>query len=178
MVGAACIAPLASGGLVHVIIDTPRGSCNKYKLDEASGLFKLSRILPDGLHFPCDFGFIPATAGEDGDALDVALVSEFPSFAGCLMTARLLGVIRALQTEKGKTIRNDRLVAVPVTPANRPKQRDLRDVPRAWLDALEHFFIAYNQAQGRALRVQSRGGARAAQQALHSGIVMRGAIPR
>src|SRR5689334_25214782 len=90
--------------LVNVIIDTPRGSRNKFKFDEKLGCFKLARILPAGFAFPYDFGSIPQTRAEDGDALDVMVLGEEPSFAGCLITVRLIGVISGRQTEKGKTI--------------------------------------------------------------------------
>ena len=160
----------ASGGLIHVIVDTPRDSRNKYKFDEATGLFKLSRILPQGLHFPCDFGFIPQTRGEDGDALDVALYTDSSSFVGCLMTVRLLGVINAQQTESGRNIRNDRLLAIPVTPVNKPKQRQLHDLPKLWLKDLEQFFIAYNAAHGRIFKPLSRRGSIAAMHALRAGV--------
>jgi inorganic pyrophosphatase len=167
---ATLIAPQAAYGLVHVIIDTPFGSCQKYKFDDNAGLFKLSRILPRGMRFPCDFGFIPETLGEDGDALDVAVLNDAASFTGCLMTVRLLGLIRATQTEKHHRIRNDRLIAVPVTPVNRPLQRDIRDVQEERLIALEQFFVSYNTAQGRPFRLRGRQGAAAARRALERGI--------
>ena len=164
------IPPLAPGGLIHVIIDTPRGSRSKYKFDKVSGLFTLSRILPPGLQFPCDFGFIPGTIGEDGDALDVALISEESSIVGCLITVRLLGLLRAHQIDQGKNVRNDRFVAVPATAVNVPKQRDLRDVAGMQLDALENFFVVYNQLQGRKFVPERREGAQAARRALHQGM--------
>lgn len=164
------IPPLASGGLIHVIIDTPRGSRSKYKFDKASGMFKLSRILPPGLQFPCDFGFIPGTVGEDGDALDVALVSEESSIVGCLMTVRLLGLLRARQIDNGRSVRNDRFLAVPATPVNVPRQKDLRDVARVQLDAMENFFVVYNQLQGRRFVPERREGAQAARRALQQGM--------
>ncbi|HXC37342.1 MAG TPA: inorganic diphosphatase [Burkholderiales bacterium] len=151
-------------GLAHVIIDTPRGSRNKFKYDEELGCFRLSRILPAGLAFPCDFGSIPKTRAEDGDALDVLVLAEAPSFPGCLITVRLIGAITARQSEKGKTVRNDRLIGVPQTPANPARYRDLREVHRDTLDEIEQFFVAYNAAQGRRFVPAGRvGHARAAQ---------------
>ena len=72
----------AESGLVNIIIDTPKGSRNKFKYDEKTQCFRLSRILPAGASFPYDFGSIPMTCAEDGDALDVLVISEVPSFAG------------------------------------------------------------------------------------------------
>src|ERR1043166_4601889 len=97
-------------GLVRVVVDTPKGSRNKYKYDETLGLYRLSEVLPLGSAFPYDFGFIPSTRAEDGDPLDVLLLGEEAPFPGCLVTVRLVGVIQAEQTDHGKTFRNDRLI--------------------------------------------------------------------
>ena len=162
------IGAFATRELVNVIIDTPEGSRNKYKWDARSGLFKLSRILPEGLHFPCDFGFIPGTRGADGDAVDVAVLGHGTSFVGCLMAVRLLGIINAVQSEKGRRIRNDRLIGVAVTPVNRPRARRLTDLDKQFLTALEQFFTAYNHAQGRPFTILGRQGRRAALRAVHT----------
>jgi inorganic pyrophosphatase len=149
-------------GLLHVVVDTPRGSRNKYKIDEASGCYKLSRVLPAGHYFPFDFGSIPGTRAEDGDALDVLILGEEPTFPGCLLTVRLLGVLVARQTEKGKTIRNDRLVAVPETPSYKSELKDLDDVGASQLRQIEHFLASYNRAQGREFRLVRHSGPAAA----------------
>ncbi len=100
-------------GDLNVIIDTPKGSRNKYEFDEKLGLFKLSGVLAAGHVFPYDFGFIPNTEGGDGDPLDVLVLMDEPAFAGCLIEARLIGVIEAKQTERDVTVeRNDRLIGV------------------------------------------------------------------
>jgi inorganic pyrophosphatase len=97
---------------LNVIIETPKGSRNKFKYDQEMGLYKLDRVLPLGAVFPFDFGFIPGTLGGDGDPLDVLLLMDDPVFPGCLVPARVIGVMEAEQTEKGETARNDRLIAV------------------------------------------------------------------
>jgi inorganic pyrophosphatase len=168
----------ATRGLLNVIIDTPLGSRNKYKFDEGAGKFKLSRILPEGLHFPCDFGFIPGTAADDGDPLDVAILVDAASFVGCLMTVRLLGVIRATQMEQRRSIKNDRLLGIPVTSVNHPRARDIRDIPKDRLDALEQFFVAYNREQGRPFKLNGRQGAAAAIQAVREGFSKGNRSPR
>ena len=99
-------------GYVHVVIDTPRGSRNKYKWDSKLGLFKLSHVLTAGAVFPFDFGFVPGTRAADGDALDVLVLTDEPLTTGCVVYSRLIGVIEAEQTEAGKTFRNDRMLAV------------------------------------------------------------------
>jgi len=153
-------------GLVRVIIDTPRASRNKYKFDSELGLFKLSRVLPAGMSFPFDFGSIPGTRAEDGDALDVLVLNEAPLFAGCLVLVHLIGVVCAKQTERGKTIRNDRLLGVIETSVNKPIIRDLKELPKDQLGQIEHFFRSYNEAQGRRFVVTGRAGPKAAQRML------------
>ena len=150
-------------GDVRVVIDTPAGSRNKYKLDESTGLFRVSRILPRGMAFPHDFGSVPGTCAEDGDPLDVLVLGMAPSFPGCLVNVRLIGVLRAAQTERGKSIRNDRLIGCASTPVNRPAITELKSLDPQHLHEIEEFFYAYNHAQGRPFRVTGRGGARAAE---------------
>jgi inorganic pyrophosphatase len=84
------------------------------------------------------------------------------------MTVRLIGVLEAEQTEKGRTLRNDRLVAVPVTPVNKPDERQLRDLPKGFMDELEQFFVGYNRAHGRLFKPLARRGPRRAQQLLNT----------
>src|SRR5205085_1193065 len=96
---------------------------------EKIGLFKLGKVLPSGAVFPFDFGFIPSTAGEDGDPLDVLLVLDEPAFVGCLVPARLVGVVEARQTEKsGEHVRNDRLIAVPIAAKHLEAVQSLSDI--------------------------------------------------
>jgi inorganic pyrophosphatase len=155
---------------VNVIVETPAGCRNKYKLEEKSGLFWLHKVLPIGAAFPFDFGFVPGTRAEDGDPLDVMVLGEEPSFTGCLITARLLGTIEARQKEAGKVIRNDRLIATAETEKIRPSERSLDDVPRRVLDQIEHFFVAYNRYEGREFVPLRRRGPKAAERALEKAI--------
>src|SRR5687767_782444 len=86
-------------GFLNVIVETPKGSRNKYNFDFELGLFRLKKVLPAGAVFPFDFGFIPSTCGDDGDPLDVLLLMDEPAFAGCVVEARLLGAMEASQTK-------------------------------------------------------------------------------
>lgn len=96
----------------RAIIETPKGRRNKFKYDEESGLFCLSNLLPQGFSFPFDFGFIPSTRAEDGDALDLIVLMDEPANVGYSLEVRLLGVIKVLHTEEGKQTENDRLIGV------------------------------------------------------------------
>ena len=110
------------------------------------------------------------TLAEDGDALDVLVISDAPSFPGCLITGKLIGTISGEQTEKKKTIRNDRLLAVPVTHVNPVLFSHIDDLPDAWVTEIEHFFISYNKAEGREYKPIKHGGPEDAEAALNAAI--------
>jgi inorganic pyrophosphatase len=129
-------------------------------------LFRLSRILPAGMQFPYDFGSVPRTLAEDGDALDVLVLMDAPTFPGCILEARLVGVMRARQTEKRKTIRNDRLIAVAETKVNRPEIAGIDELGDDQLEEIEDFFVAYNHAHGREFKPTGRLGPAAADKLL------------
>ncbi|MEY2498346.1 MAG: inorganic pyrophosphatase, partial [Verrucomicrobiota bacterium] len=145
-------------GDLNVVIDTPKGSRNKFSWDEKRQLFELSGMLPAGAVFPYDFGFIPNTRGGDGDPLDVLVLMDEPAFTGCLVHSRILGVIEAEQTEKGKTERNDRLIAVASKSRTQADLKSISDLNSKMLDEIEHFFISYNEAKGKKFKPLGRYG--------------------
>jgi len=147
---------------VYVVIDTPKGSRNKFKFDAVLGMFKLGHVLPLGAYFPYDFGAVPQTAADDGDPLDVMVIADEPTFVGCLQEVQLIGVIEAEQTVDGQTARNDRLLAVPVTAVNSPAATHINDLGGEMLSQLELFFESYNRAHGRKFVVLHRRGPEAA----------------
>ncbi|MFI5452940.1 inorganic diphosphatase [Pedobacter sp. UC225_61] len=133
---------------VTVIIETPKGK--KYKCDIEQGYIKLKKILPAGLIFPYDFGFIPGTIGGDGDPLDVMVISEIETFSGCAIDCRIIGGLKAVQTERdGKRTRNDRLFAIPKISEQYVAIDELKDFPQQLLDEVEQFFINYNKQAGK-----------------------------
>jgi inorganic pyrophosphatase len=160
----------ADSGLVNVVIDTPRGSRCKYKYDEKAGVFRLGKLLPLGATFPYDFGFVPSTRGEDGDAVDVLVLLDEPVFVGCVVPVRLIGVLEAEQTEQsGETVRNDRLLGVVETPYNPPEVRSLDELHKQRVDEIEHFFTSYNEMEGRKFRPTGRRGPDRAERLLEEG---------
>ena len=164
------LPPFAENGKVlHAIVDTPKGSRNKFKWDEERKLYKLSGVLPAGAVFPFDFGYVPSTAGEDGDALDVLLLMDEPAFVGCLVEARLIGVIEARQTEDGKTERNDRLIAVAEQSRTHAEIDELADLPENLVHEIEHFFVSYNAAKGKRFEPTGRAGSRTARRLVVEG---------
>jgi len=149
-------------GRVLVVIDTPKGSRNKYEFDEELGVFALGGVLPAGAVFPFDFGYVPRTRAGDGDPLDVLVLMDEPAFVGCVVPVRLVGAIEAEQTEEGETFRNDRLLAVAENSHNHRDVRDVSDLGANLLDEIEHFFASYNEAKGKKFEVLDRVGARTA----------------
>src|SRR5204862_3540444 len=89
-----------------------KGSRNKCAFDLELGLFKLKKVLPAGMSFPYDFGFVPSTLADDGDPIDVLVLMDQPAFAGCVLSCRLIGVIEGETVEDGETRRNDRLIGI------------------------------------------------------------------
>lgn len=150
---------------VDIIIETPKGCRNKYAYDEEAKAFRLKKILPAGAVFPFDFGFIPGTKGGDGDPLDVLVVMDEPAYPGCLVECRIIGALRAKQTERdGKKEENDRLVAVSVVSTSYSEVHTLKDINKKVLDEIEHFFISYNQQAGKKFEPQGWTNAREAMQ--------------
>ncbi|HVT26996.1 MAG TPA: inorganic diphosphatase [Lacipirellulaceae bacterium] len=156
------IRAFASKTLINVVIETPKGRRNKYYFDQESCLFRLNKVLPAGATFPYDFGFVPGTRAEDGDPLDVLVLMDEPAFPGCLITARPIGVITAEQREKGKMVRNDRVVAVADKAHDYRHVRTLRDVGKHLVEELGYFFESYHKIRGSKFRVVGTHGARQA----------------
>lgn len=136
---------------IDIIVETPKGSAQKFTYDPGTKFFKLTKILPAGMVFPYDFGFIPNTKGEDGDPLDVLVISEFQSFPGCMMTCRIIGCIKAKQTERDdpSKVRNDRFIGIPVQSLLFEKIKEVNDLPEKYIDELKEFFISYNRLAGK-----------------------------
>jgi len=134
-------------GVIHVVIESAKGSRNKFKFDEKSGMFKLSKVLPEGMVFPHDFGFVPSTKAADGDPLDVLVLLDEPTFPGCVVECRLIGVIEAEQEQEGRKYRNDRLIAVAQASVLHACVKHIRDLNPALLKQLEAFFVNYQRAR-------------------------------
>jgi inorganic pyrophosphatase len=158
-------------GAVKVIIETPKGSRNKFKYSAEDGVFVLHRVLPPGTAFPYDFGFVPSTLAEDGDPLDVLVFTDEPVSVGCVIQTRLIGVIEATQKERRhKAVRNDRLIGVSLQSLAFRDWKTLRSAGAETIRAIEQFFISYHIIQGRTFRPLSRGGSVRAHQRLKEAV--------
>ncbi len=148
---------------ITAIVETPKGSAQKYDYDPEKKWFVLKKIMPAGMVFPFDFGFIPDTKGEDGDPLDIIIISELKSFPGCVMECRVIGGITAEQTEKdGKTVRNDRFLAIPEPSALFAEVNEIKDLPDDVIHQIETFFINYNNLSGKKFKPLKRVDAKKA----------------
>ena len=154
----------------RAIIETPKGCRNKFDYDPDSGLFMLGGLLPEGMMFPFDFGFIPSTLGEDGDPLDILVLMDAPAHVGCLIEVRIIGIIQAEQTEDGKTECNDRLLGVAIHSYDHEDLASISDVSKTLLEQLEEFFISYNKQRGKKFKVTGTGGPKKAIKFLRAGI--------
>lgn len=130
--------------IVHAIVEIPKGRRSKFEVDKETGIIRLDRYLYSSAHYPGDYGFIPQTLAEDGDPLDVLVMVNEPTFSGCLIEARVLGLFR--MTDKGD---NDfKVLAVPNTDPIFSDYRDMWRVPPHYLREVEHFFGTYKQLEG------------------------------
>lgn len=156
------LAALDEDKKVQVIIETPKGSRNKYAWDPDQQIFALKKVLPEGMALPHDFGFIPSTEGEDGDPIDILVLMDQPVFTGCLVKTRLIGVIEGRQTEKGKSERNDRLLAVAESSHTHSNINSINDLNKDLLKELEQFLVNYHLNDGAEFKVLARKGPDAA----------------
>jgi inorganic pyrophosphatase len=156
MIGDFSKLPLRSPkGAFYVVVESPGGSRVKIKYDPGLRCFMLSRPLVAGLHYPCDWGFIPGTSAPDGDPLDAMVFSDLPTYPGVVIECRALGVIRLKQNRKpppGRE-RNDRLIAVPLKMARFASFKKPDDLPLRWRQELEEFFLAATRFEHKAARI-------------------------
>ncbi|HWB90288.1 MAG TPA: inorganic diphosphatase [Puia sp.] len=146
---------------VDVVVETPKGSAQKYDYVPNTPFFKLKKILPSGMVFPYDFGFIPNTKGDDGDPLDVIVISEFNSFPGVIIKCRVIGGIKAEQSEEknsNKMIRNDRFLAIPKCSNIFQEIKKMEDLPEQITDQIEEFFVDYNKLEGKKFKALDKMG--------------------
>ena len=144
---------------VLVIVETPKGSRNKYAFDPEKRIFTLKKVLPSGMSFPYDFGFVPQTEADDGDPVDVLILMEEPAFPGCAIYCRIIGVIEGEQEEKhGKKERNDRLLAVQCDSHFYSDITHVKALPKQLLKEIGEFFVNYHRLDGGKFRILGTRG--------------------
>lgn len=144
--------------LLVVVIETPKGSRNKYAYDPDERIFSLTKVLPAGMEFPYDFGFIPSTKADDGDPLDALVLMDEPAFPGCRLACRPIGIIEGEQGDKKDGERNDRVVCVEQGTHSYTHIRHVDDLGKPFEKELEHFFVSYHELSGKSFRVLAMKG--------------------
>ncbi len=129
---------------VTAVVEIPSGSRNKYELDKDSGLLRLDRVLYSAVHYPGDYGFIPRTLAEDHDPCDILVLINEPTFPGCQIDVRPIGVLRML--DRGEP--DDKVLAVPSHDPFYQEYFDIADIPQHYLKEVEHFFKVYKDLEG------------------------------
>jgi len=134
---------------VNAVIEIPRGQTNKYEYDRQLHVFRLDRNLYSPVHYPVDYGFIPSTLSDDGDPLDVLVLVDAPSFTGCVMTVRPIGMLRMM--DQGRE--DEKILAVGT---NNPIYQDVHDYTEVYahvLREIEHFFTIYKELEAKTTRI-------------------------
>jgi inorganic pyrophosphatase len=139
--------------IFNVIIEIPKGSKNKYEIDKETGMIALDRAMHTSQDYPFDYGFVPQSHWEDGDPLDVVLLTTFPLFPGVLVKARAVGVARMIDDGESDA----KIIAVPVKDPRFDEIQDLKDVNPHLIKEIEHFFITYKLLQKKTVEINGFG---------------------
>jgi len=156
--------------IFKVVIETPKGSRNKYAFDPDEKAFTLKTVLPAGMAFPYDFGFVPLTVAEDGDPVDVLALMDEPAFPGCLIRCRLVGVIEGEQSNGKKAERNDRVVAVDIANHQWQHINHIDDLGKQFVEELEEFFVNYHDLSKNKYKIIGVKGPRGARKCVEKGM--------
>lgn len=152
--------------VVNAIIEIPKGGRNKYELDKATGLFRLDRYLYASSHYPGDYGLIPQTLAQDGDPLDILVMVNEPTFSGCLIETRVIGLFKM----KDNGFRDYKVFGVPHSDPLFAEYQELKDVPQHFLREVEHFFGTYKQLEGVDIEVEGWASAKEAIAEVHASV--------
>ena len=151
--------------MIHVVVEIPKGSRNKYEFDKSTGLLRLDWVLYSPIHYPGDYGLIPRTLYEDGDPLDVLVMVTEPTFPGCIIAARPIGLFRMMDRE----VPDDKILAVPAMDPLFQDYHDISDIPQHFLREVAHFFAVYKDLEGGRVRTLGWENAdRARERILHA----------
>jgi|SRR6266567_5139966 len=158
-----------SGGCVHVVVETPRLARVKLAYDPDLECFVMSRALMLGLAYPYDWGFLPSTLGEDGDPLDVLIMHDAETSPGLVLRCHIAGALKVVQTAEGRTVRNDRFIAVPDHDHRAKILVDARDLPKAVRSEIKQFFVASVATEDKELKFLGWAGPKEAMKLIKDG---------
>lgn len=135
--------------VVTAVIEIPQGSRAKYEIDKESGLLKLDRIIYSSFYYPCNYGFIPQTYGDDKDPLDILVITSLPVQAMCLMEAKVIGVMRMIDSGDA----DDKIIAVAANDPSMNYYNNIEELPKHFFDELRHFFEEYKRLENKSVVV-------------------------
>lgn len=136
--------------VVYAVIEIPRGSRNKYEYDKDMEAFALDRVLYSPVHYPAEYGIIPQTLYDDGDPMDIMVLMEQPTFPGCIIESRAIGMMRMIDDGD----QDDKILAVPTQDPRYQEVQDLEDVAPHLLKEIAQFFQDYKALEGKETEVQ------------------------
>ena len=151
---------------MNVIIEIPKFSKNKYEVDKETGLIALDRVMHTSQDYPFDYGFVPQTLFDDGDALDVLVLTTHPLAPGILVQARPVAIME--MTDSGD--RDDKIIAVPVQDPRFDSITDLKDINPHTIKEIEHFFATYKQLQNKTVTIGAWNGKEEAEAAFEKSV--------
>ncbi len=146
---------------MNVIIEIPKGSLNKYEIDKETGLIALDRVAHTAQPFPTDYGFVPQTLWDDGDALDVLVLTTAPLAPGILVRARPVAIMNMVDSGDSDA----KIIAVPVSDPRWKDVQDITDLNKHTLKEIEHFYLTYKQLQNKVVTISGFEGKIAAEKA-------------
>ncbi len=147
---------------VNVIVEINKGSKNKYEVDKKTGMIALDRVAHTAQDFPFDYGFVPQTLWDDGDALDVIMLTTYPLHPGILVRVRPIAIMRMI--DDGDS--DDKMIAVPVNDPRWDEVNDLHDINKHTIKEMEHFYSTYKKIQKKEVEVTGFDNKTAAQNAV------------
>ena len=146
---------------MNVVIEINKGSKNKYEIDKKTGLITLDRVMHSSQDYPFDYGFVPQTHWDDGDALDVVVLTTYPLFPGLLLEARPVAIMHMIDGGDA----DEKVIAVPVGDPRFADIKDLSDINPHTLKEIKHFFMTYKQIQNKEVTVGEFEGREVAEKA-------------
>ncbi|THU40411.1 inorganic diphosphatase [Niastella caeni] len=139
--------------IVNAVIEIPQGSRAKYEIDKDSGLLKLDRVIYSSFYYPCNYGFIPQTYGDDKDPLDILVITSQPVQALCLMQAKVIGVMQMIDSGDA----DDKIIAVAANDPSVNHYNNIEEIPPHFFEELRHFFEEYKRLENKSVTVNEFG---------------------
>ncbi|RFM27708.1 inorganic diphosphatase [Deminuibacter soli] len=152
--------------IVNAVIEIPQGSRAKYEIDKASGLLKLDRVIYSSFYYPCNYGFIPQTYGDDKDPLDILVITSLPVQAMTLMEAKVIGVMQMIDSGDG----DDKIIAVAANDPSVNHYNNIEEIPQHFKNELKHFFEEYKTLENKTVKVEEFEGAAKAHKIIEEAI--------